>query len=106
MSNDDVSGWFARDPSILHHVGHILLQLKPVEPRRARRLVFANDLFQLSKVPKQKTVHVVSKAIEKLSGCKFQGLQFLFISVAFFWPENHDSTLLLPLLLGWCEFNS
>nr|KJB32063.1 hypothetical protein B456_005G221100 [Gossypium raimondii] len=39
-----------------------------VEPRRGRHLVFADDLFQLSKVPKQKTVHVISKAVEKLSG--------------------------------------
>ncbi|XWS39736.1 hypothetical protein CRYUN_Cryun18bG0079800 [Craigia yunnanensis] len=64
----DAIGWFARDPSILHHVEHILLQLKAVEPRRARCLVFSDDLFRLSKVPKQKTVYVVSKAIEKLSG--------------------------------------
>ncbi|XP_022744382.1 outer envelope protein 64, mitochondrial-like isoform X3 [Durio zibethinus] len=64
----DAIGWFARDPSILHRVGHVLLQLKAVEPRKARRLVFADDLFQLSKVPKQKTVYVVGKAIEKLSG--------------------------------------
>ncbi|XP_022744374.1 outer envelope protein 64, mitochondrial-like isoform X2 [Durio zibethinus] len=65
---DFALGWFARDPSILHRVGHVLLQLKAVEPRKARRLVFADDLFQLSKVPKQKTVYVVGKAIEKLSG--------------------------------------
>lgn len=67
-----LSGWFARDPSILHRVGHVLLQLKPVEPRRARRLIFADDLFQFSKVPTQKTLSVVSKAIENLSGCKLQ----------------------------------
>ncbi|XP_039037954.1 outer envelope protein 64, mitochondrial-like isoform X1 [Hibiscus syriacus] len=64
----DAIGCFARDASILHHVGHVLLQLKAVEPRRGRQLVFADDLFQLSKVPRQKTVHVVSKAVEKLSG--------------------------------------
>ncbi|XP_012479999.1 outer envelope protein 64, mitochondrial [Gossypium raimondii] len=64
----DAIGWFARDPSILHRVGNVLLQLKAVEPRRGRHLVFADDLFQLSKVPKQKTVHVISKAVEKLSG--------------------------------------
>ncbi|KAK3185045.1 hypothetical protein Dsin_032331 [Dipteronia sinensis] len=64
----DTVGWFARNPSILHRVGHVLLQLNAVEPRRSRRLVFADDLFQLSKVPKQKTVHVISKAIESLSG--------------------------------------
>ncbi|KAI9177878.1 hypothetical protein LWI28_020220 [Acer negundo] len=64
----DTVGWFARNPSILHRVGHVLLQLNAVEPRRSRRLVFADDLFQLSKVPKQKTVHVICKAIESLSG--------------------------------------
>ncbi|KAK8636561.1 hypothetical protein V6N13_124306 [Hibiscus sabdariffa] len=64
----DTIGWFARDPSVLSRVGHVLLKVKAVEPRRARRLVFADDLFQLSKVPKQKTLYVVSKALEKLSG--------------------------------------
>ncbi|XP_030459180.1 outer envelope protein 64, mitochondrial [Syzygium oleosum] len=64
----DTVGWFARDPSILHHVGHILLQLNTVEPRRPRRLVFADDLFELSKVPKHKSLYIVSKAAEKLSG--------------------------------------
>ena len=66
----NLSGWFARDPSILHRVGHILLQINPVQPRRVRRLMIADDLFQLSKVPKQKTVHVVNKVAENLSGCK------------------------------------
>lgn len=64
----DTVGWFARDPSILRSVGHVLLQLNLVEPRRAKRLIFADDLFQFSKVPMQKTVYVVSKAIENLSG--------------------------------------
>ncbi|KAJ0077927.1 hypothetical protein Patl1_36983 [Pistacia atlantica] len=66
----DTVGWFARTPSILHRVGHVLLQLNAVEPRRARRLIFADDVFQLSKVPKLKTLHVISKAIERLSGYK------------------------------------
>ncbi|XP_065870365.1 outer envelope protein 64, mitochondrial [Euphorbia lathyris] len=64
----DTVGWFARDPSILHCVGHSLLQLNTMESRRVRRLVFADDLFQLSKVPKQKTDYIISKAIENLSG--------------------------------------
>lgn len=72
FSGVELVGWFARDPSILHRVGHVLLKLNSVEPRRTRRLVFADDLFQLSKVPLQKTVHVVKKAVETLSGCKFQ----------------------------------
>lgn len=64
----DTVGWLARDPSILLRVGHTLLKLNTVEPRRARRLIFADDLFQLSKVPKQKAEGVIGKAIENLSG--------------------------------------
>ncbi|KAJ6711432.1 AMIDASE 1 [Salix purpurea] len=68
----DTVGWLARDPSILLRVGNALLKLNTVEPRRARCLIFADDLFQLSKVPKQKAEGVISKAIENLSGCKLQ----------------------------------
>ncbi|CAN6543828.1 unnamed protein product [Malus baccata var. baccata] len=64
----DAVGIFACNPSILRRVGHVLLQLNSVEPKRARRLIFADDLFQLPKIPTEKTVHVVSKAIEHLSG--------------------------------------
>ncbi|KAJ0960964.1 hypothetical protein J5N97_001068 [Dioscorea zingiberensis] len=64
----DTVGLFARDPSILHHAGNILLQASSVGPKRERRLIFADDCFQFSKVPKQKTLHVVRKAAEKLSG--------------------------------------
>ncbi|KAJ1434935.1 Tetratricopeptide-like helical domain superfamily [Sesbania bispinosa] len=64
----DTVGWFARDPSVLHCVGLVLLQLKSAEPKRTRRIMFADDLLQLSKVPTQKTVHVICKAIENLSG--------------------------------------
>lgn len=64
----DTVGWLARDPSILLRVGHTVLKLNTVEPRRARRLIFADDLFQLSKVPKQKAEGVISKAFENLSG--------------------------------------
>lgn len=64
----DTVGCFARDPSILRSVGITLLQLNAVEPKKTRRLIFADDLFQLLNVPKQKTVRVIAKAIEKLSG--------------------------------------
>ncbi|KAJ6963797.1 outer envelope protein 64 [Populus alba x Populus x berolinensis] len=64
----DTVGWLARDPSILLRVGHTVLKLNTVEPRRARHLIFADDLFQLSKVPKQKAEGVISKAFENLSG--------------------------------------
>lgn len=64
----DTVGWLARDPSILLRVGHTVLKLNTVEPRRAGHLIFADDLFQLSKVPKQKAEGVISKAFENLSG--------------------------------------
>lgn len=80
-----LSGWFTRDPHILHRVGHILLQLSVVEPRRTRCLVFADDLFQLSDLPRQKILHIVSKAVENLSGCELHGfvcygsINYLFV---------------------------
>lgn len=81
------SGWLARDPSVLHRVGHVLLQIPSVESKRTRCFVIADDLFQLCKVPKQKTVYVVAKVIEKLSGCKL-----LF---TFSFPPNlyHNSSM-------------
>ncbi|GAB4853318.1 hypothetical protein Ancab_017497 [Ancistrocladus abbreviatus] len=64
----DAVGWFARDPLILHRIGQVLLQLNQIESKRVRRFIFADDLFELSQVPKQRTLHVVSKATEILCG--------------------------------------
>ncbi|KAL4555874.1 hypothetical protein LXL04_038506 [Taraxacum kok-saghyz] len=64
----DTVGIFARNPSVLHRVGHVLLRLNPLEPRRTKHIIVADDLFQLSKVSQQKTVYIVSKVTEKLSG--------------------------------------
>ncbi|XP_020575564.1 outer envelope protein 64, mitochondrial [Phalaenopsis equestris] len=61
-------GLFARDPSIFHRVGHLLLQASQTVVKREKRFIFADDFFQYSRIPKQKTVHVLSKAIESLSG--------------------------------------
>jgi len=68
------AGWFACDPSILHRVGQVLLELSSVETKRSRRIIFADDLFQLSTIPTQRTIHVIGKAIENMSGCKFLDL--------------------------------
>lgn len=67
-----ISGFFARDPSVMHRVGHVLLNLKQVEPKRTRRCIIADDLFQLSKAPKQNILSVVCKVIKDLKGCKLQ----------------------------------
>ncbi|KAJ4965889.1 hypothetical protein NE237_017738 [Protea cynaroides] len=64
----DTVGWFARDPSTLRHVGHVLLPMSALEPRRARHFIFADDCFQLSNIPKQKSMYVLSQAMENLSG--------------------------------------
>ncbi|KHN26750.1 Outer envelope protein 64, mitochondrial [Glycine soja] len=71
----DTVGWFARDPSVLHRVGLVLLPLTSVELKRTRRIIFADDLFQLSKAPSQKTAYIIGKAIENLSG--YQSLQHM-----------------------------
>ncbi|KAL7157158.1 hypothetical protein ABFS83_02G059000 [Erythranthe nasuta] len=64
----DTVGLLASDPSVLHLVGHALLQLNTLAPKKTRRIVIADDIFQLSKVPLQKTVYVISKVADKLSG--------------------------------------
>jgi len=69
-----IAGWFARDPSVLHRVGHALLQLNSVDTKKSRCIIFADDLFQSSKDATQKTIYVIGKAIENMSGCKFLGL--------------------------------
>ncbi|GAB2270070.1 hypothetical protein Dimus_004983 [Dionaea muscipula] len=71
----DTVGWLARDPSILHRVGHALLKLNSVEPRRTRHILFADDLFELSKIPKQRTTYILNKVVENLSG--YQAPKFM-----------------------------
>ncbi|KAL2937307.1 Outer envelope protein 64 mitochondrial [Bienertia sinuspersici] len=65
----DTIGWFARNPSVLCRVGHVLLQLK-AERRRSRRFVVADDLFELQKGPKPKASSLIEKMTENLSGCQ------------------------------------
>ncbi|KAL9262295.1 Outer envelope protein 64, mitochondrial-like protein [Drosera capensis] len=63
-----VRGWFAQDPSIRNRVGHVLLGLNTLEPKRARHILFAEDLFELSKLPKQRTFDVLSGVVLSLMG--------------------------------------
>ncbi|XP_042409717.1 outer envelope protein 64, mitochondrial-like [Zingiber officinale] len=114
----DTIGWFARDPSILHCVGHILLQASPLGLKRTRRFILADDCFQLLRVPKQRTVDVLSKAIENLSGyqpCKHMNIsQYLMTNVLslkeFTEPTPKEGTSILKavssamVLLQRCEF--
>ncbi|KAM0950959.1 putative amidase [Dioscorea sansibarensis] len=64
----DATGWFAKDPSILRRVGHVLLRLPYADLCQPRRIIIADDCFQLSKIPANRIIRVVTKSTEKLFG--------------------------------------
>ena len=64
-------GWLARDPHILSRVGDALLPAAACGLKGKRQLVFADDCFELLKIPNQKTVDVIENAVRTLPyGCK------------------------------------
>ncbi|KAL0429558.1 UNVERIFIED_CONTAM: Outer envelope protein 64, chloroplastic [Sesamum radiatum] len=64
----DAVGWFAKDPSVLRRVGHVLLQVPYAAQLNPRNIVIADDCFQLSKVPAEHITQMVVKSVEKLYG--------------------------------------
>ena len=64
----DTIGWFVRDPNILHHVGHVLLQLPLSDFRQRRRILVADDCFQLLRIPEKNTLGMVISFVENLQG--------------------------------------
>lgn len=64
----DTVGWFARDPNVLRRVGHVLLQLPLSDFRRSRRVIVADDCFQLSTIPEENTLGVITRSVENLPG--------------------------------------
>ncbi|KAF8378611.1 hypothetical protein HHK36_029959 [Tetracentron sinense] len=64
----DTVGWFAKDPSILRRVGHVLLRLPYADQRIPRHVLIADDGFQLLKIPANRVAHVVISSTEKLFG--------------------------------------
>ncbi|TVU00832.1 hypothetical protein EJB05_53731, partial [Eragrostis curvula] len=64
----DTVGWFARDPSVLRRVGHLLLRLPYADVRQPRHFYIVDDCFELSKIPARKLTQVVTKSVEKLFG--------------------------------------
>ncbi|XP_058108103.1 translocon at the outer membrane of chloroplasts 64 isoform X1 [Magnolia sinica] len=64
----DTVGWFAKDPSILRRVGHVLLRLPYADSRLPRHIIIADDCFQLLKIPTSRVAQVVTKSTEKLFG--------------------------------------
>ncbi|KAL3654550.1 serine palmitoyltransferase component [Castilleja foliolosa] len=60
--------WFAKDPSVLRRVSHLLLQIPYAAQRSPRNIVIAEDCFQSSKFPVDCITQVVMKSVEKLYG--------------------------------------
>nr|DAD35716.1 TPA_asm: hypothetical protein HUJ06_006356 [Nelumbo nucifera] len=67
-SSLDTVGWFAKDPSILRRVGHVLLQLPFADQRMPRQVLVADDCFQQLKIPVSRILEVVITSTEKLFG--------------------------------------
>ncbi|GFZ12295.1 translocon at the outer membrane of chloroplasts 64-III [Actinidia rufa] len=67
-SSLDNVGWFARDPSILRRVGHVLLQVPFSVQRHPRTIIIADDYFQLPKISVDRIAQMVIKSTEKLFG--------------------------------------
>ncbi|GAB2296243.1 hypothetical protein Dimus_030370 [Dionaea muscipula] len=65
----------ARTRSLYLASGWTCLKLNSVEPRRTRHILFADDLFELSKIPKQRTTYILNKVVENLSG--YQAPKFM-----------------------------
>lgn len=64
----DTVGLFARDPSILRTVGHVLLQQPYSEIKQLRRVIIPDDCFQISSVSEDQHVSVALNSIEKTFG--------------------------------------
>ncbi|KAM7267979.1 hypothetical protein ACFE04_010145 [Oxalis oulophora] len=64
----DTVGWFAKDPSVLHRVSHVLLQLPFGVQRNPRQIIIADDCLQLLKIPVDRVAQVVIKSTEKICG--------------------------------------
>lgn len=64
----DTLGCFAREVEILQKVGHVLLQQPYVPPRPPRKVIIADDLFELSTAPRKPVISAIINSVEKLLG--------------------------------------
>ncbi|PKA51784.1 Outer envelope protein 64, chloroplastic [Apostasia shenzhenica] len=64
----DTVGLFARDPGVLHRAVHVLLKLPYADQRQPRRIMIADDCFQIAKIPTQRITQIVTKSVETLLG--------------------------------------
>ncbi|XP_022738462.1 outer envelope protein 64, chloroplastic-like isoform X3 [Durio zibethinus] len=76
-------GLFAKDPNILRRVGPVLLQLPFLVQRNPRKILLADDCFQLLKIPMDRVSQVVINSTEKHFGrqlLKHENLENYFSS--------------------------
>ncbi|XP_078444111.1 translocon at the outer membrane of chloroplasts 64-III [Wolffia australiana] len=64
----DSIGIFSKDPSTLHRVGHVLLQLPFLDKRPPRHVIIADDCFQFVNTQASRSTQAVVKSTEKLFG--------------------------------------
>ncbi|XWS50559.1 hypothetical protein CRYUN_Cryun12cG0097100 [Craigia yunnanensis] len=55
-------GLFAKDPNILHRVGLVLMQLPFLDKCNPRKILLADDCFQLLKIPVDRVLQVVTNS--------------------------------------------
>ncbi|XP_022738460.1 outer envelope protein 64, chloroplastic-like isoform X2 [Durio zibethinus] len=82
-SSLDTVGLFAKDPNILRRVGPVLLQLPFLVQRNPRKILLADDCFQLLKIPMDRVSQVVINSTEKHFGrqlLKHENLENYFSS--------------------------
>jgi amidase len=63
----DTVGWFARDPDLFARVGSVLLQTR-ISPARPRRMVVAEDAFEVADEPVRKALEPLVKRLASLIG--------------------------------------
>lgn len=76
-------GWFARDPSVLRRVGHLLLRLPYADIRQPRHFYIADDCFEMSKVHARRLTQVVTKSVEKLFGSMYLLFKLVILILKF-----------------------
>ncbi|XP_074311550.1 amidase 1 [Silene latifolia] len=83
----DTVGWFARDPTILKRVGHVLLPPGDIPPSVPNPVFIPEDWFKLLCIPVDRVQKVLVKSIEKLFG----GQVLKFMTLGDYVEENVPS---------------
>ena len=69
------AGWLARDPELLRKVGHKMLQQPTVEAKLPKRVVIAEDCFNLLNASQNRDLWITLSATEKAFGSEFHNVR-------------------------------